>query len=107
MKEKGNLSDDEKRKFAESFLEKLRGLEDVSSKKMFGGYGLFHKGKMFGMITAKGGAYLKADDSNKEDYLALNSSKHSRMPYYEIPDEIFNNDKLLISWVQKSMDLVH
>ena len=107
MEVKGSLTDDEKRKFAESFLEKLSGLEEVSSKKMFGGYGLFYKGKMFGMITAKGGAYLKADDSNKEDYLALNSSKHSRMPYYEIPDEIFNNDKLLISWVQKSIDLVH
>lgn len=88
---------------AEEVIGKLEVIDGVSSKKMFGGYGIFHNQKMFGMITAKGGAYLKADKSNIDDYEAHNCEKHSRMPYYEIPKVILEDVDRLVVWANKSI----
>ena len=38
----------------ELLLEKLARINGISSKKMFGGHGIFHDGKMFGMVDSKG-----------------------------------------------------
>ena len=52
----------------ELLLERLAAL-DLTSKKMFGGHGVFYDGKMIGLIDSKGKAFLKADDSTVQNYL--------------------------------------
>ena len=105
MGEKGNKLDQESVLTAELLLEKLSQIGGITRKKMFGGYGLFHEGKMFGIVDAKGQSYFKADDSNRTDFEASGSHKHSRMPYYSIPGEIFDDPEALVTWAKKSIDI--
>ena len=88
---------------AELLLEKLQTISGITSKKMFGGHGIFHNGKMFGIIDSKGNAFLKADESNKDVFDKAGSTKHGRMPYYTIPQEVFNDIDQLTEWAQKSI----
>ena len=105
MGEKGNKLSQDSALTAELLLEKLSHIGGITSKKMFGGYGIFHEGKMFGIVDAKGQGYLKADDSNRTDFEASGSDKHSRMPYYSIPGEIFDDSENLVTWAKKSIDI--
>ena len=89
--------------YAEDILERLISIDNITSKKMFGGYGIFYSGLMFGMISPKTQCLLKVDESNIEDYTSLGSEKHSRMPYYTVPDEVLENKDLLIEYALKSI----
>ena len=105
MGEKGNKLSQDAALTAELLLEKLSQIGGITSKKMFGGYGIFHEGKMFGIVDAKGQSYLKADDSNRTDFEASGSHKHSRMPYYSIPEDIYNDPETLVTWAKKAIDI--
>ena len=86
-------------------LSKLVGIDGVTSKKMFGGHGIFHDSKMFALIDSKGNCFIKADDSTRPDYLAKGSEQHSRMPYYSLPQEVEDDAEMLISWIEKAIEI--
>ncbi|NND77078.1 MAG: TfoX/Sxy family protein [Flavobacteriales bacterium] len=90
---------------AEILLEKLVGLGDITSKKMFGGHGIFHEGKMFGIIDSKGKGFMKADEEMKEEMVNMGAEQHSRMPYYSISDAIFKDQNKLKALAKRSIDL--
>jgi DNA transformation protein and related proteins len=104
MGQKGDKHTPEAQLNAELLLEKLSVIEGVTSKKMFGGHGIFHEDKMFGMISAKGIAFLRTNDSNRDDYLNKGSEQHSKMPYHSIPDNVLNGDELL-NWAKESIEI--
>jgi DNA transformation protein len=106
MGQKGDKLTKESTLSAELFVEKLSSINGISSRKMFGGHGIFHNNKMFGIVDSKGKYFLKADDSNKAMFEANNADKHSKMPYYSIPDEVMNNQEKLIEWVKKSINTI-
>lgn len=54
--------------FIEYVIDQLAAWGEVSARRMFGGAGLYCDGMMFGLI-ADDVAYLKADDSNREDFI--------------------------------------
>ena len=87
----------------ELLLEKLAVIDDISSKKMFGGHGIFHAGKMFGMVDSKGKCFFKVNDSNQPDYEGKGAEKHSRMPYYSLPEEVMADSTLLKVWAEKAI----
>ncbi|PPD57608.1 TfoX/Sxy family protein [Dehalogenimonas etheniformans] len=84
----------------------LERLGTVTGKSMFGGFGVFHDGEMFGLIS-NGILYLKADDSNPEDYLARGSNQYKPMPYFRVPEEVFENSEELPKWAQKSVTIAY
>jgi DNA transformation protein len=86
-------------------MERLSQIGGITIKKMFGGHGIFHEGKMFGIIDSKGQSYLKADDSNRADFEAFGSYKHSRMPYLSIPEKVLNDPEVLVIWARKSIGI--
>jgi len=88
---------------AEELVNKLSAIGGISSKRMFGGHGIFHEGKMFALVDSKGQCFLKVDDSNKTDFEEKDSFQHSRMPYFSIPDEVMNDQDKLIAWAKKSI----
>jgi DNA transformation protein len=90
---------------AELLTEKLSTLDGITFKKMFGGHGIFSDGKMFGMISAKGFAFLKVDDDLRAKYEKLGSEPHSKMPYSSIPQEVLNDTELLLEWCAQSIQL--
>ena len=92
---------------AELLVEKLHPIGDVSSKKMFGGFGIFHRGKMFGIVDSKGQVFLKANDAIKHHFEEINAPKHSRMPYYAIPKKVLDIPEELIIWASRSIEILN
>ncbi|MFH2012875.1 MAG: TfoX/Sxy family protein [Pseudomonadota bacterium] len=90
-------------------IDQFSGWGNVYARKMFGGAGLYHDGKMFGLI-ADDVMYLKVDNSNREDFVKACSSqfkpypdKPMVMPYYEIPPDILEQPEVLIKWAERSL----
>jgi DNA transformation protein len=105
MGAKGDKSTQDGQLAAELIIQRLSPIEGVTSKKMFGGHGIFHHGQMFGIVDSKGHYFLKADDTIKKDFLDKGASQHSRMPYYSIPEEVFENEQELMLWARKSISI--
>ena len=92
--------------FLDLVLEKLASLGTVTGKSMFGEFGVFHEGEMFGLIS-NDVLYLKADDSNREDYVSRGSNQYKPMPYFRVPHDIFEDPEELREWAQKSVSIAH
>jgi len=97
--------------FIEYVIDQLAGWGEVSARMMFGGAGLYCDGVMFGLI-ADDIAYLKADDSNREDFIRAGSSafnpypekvKSAVMSYYEIPADVLEDTDLLGTWAERAL----
>lgn len=104
MGQKGDKHTNEAQLSADLLAEKLSGIGGITSKKMFGGHGIFHDGKMFGIIDSKGIAFLRTNDNTKQAYLENGGSQHSKVPYHSIPEGILNTSKL-IEWAEKSIEI--
>ena len=99
--------------FIDYVIDQLVTWADVSVRRMFGGAGLYCDGAMFGLI-ADDIAYLKVDDSNREDFVKAGSSpfnpfpekaKTTVMPYYEVPADILENRDQLAAWAERSLTI--
>ena len=97
--------------FIDYVIDQLAAWAEVSVRRMFGGAGLYCDGAMFGLI-ADDIAYLKVDDSNREDFVKAGSSpfnpfpdraKTTVMSYYEVPADILENQDLLGKWAEHSL----
>ena len=82
---------------------------EVTTRKMFGGAGLYREGKMFALI-ADDVAYLKVDDSNRDKFIATGSGPFSPYPdkpgmmsYFEIPPDVLENPIVLSAWAEESL----
>ena len=81
----------------------------VHARKMFGGYGLYHDGVMFGLV-ADDTLYLKADASTREHFLSRGlgafeyekNGKTVTMSYYLAPEEILEDTDMAREWAQQS-----
>ncbi len=102
MGQKGAKYNPEVAQTVDLLLERLSEIKGITAKKMFGGQGIFHEGKMFGMVDTKGKIAFKVDDQLEKEYLKMGSSKHGKMPYYSIPYHILNSEDL-IDWAKKSI----
>ena len=89
---------------AEQLVKRLSTLGDVTSRKMFGGYGIFESGKMFALVTSGGVAHLKVDDSNVAKFEQAEMKQFGRMPYYQIPDKVLKDTRSLRSWATQSLE---
>jgi DNA transformation protein len=96
------------------FLDYVKDLffewEDVSTRKMFGGAGLYCDGKMFGLI-ADDVVYFKVDQKTKQKYVDAGSFSLQPFPdkpaltsYYEIPPDILENNQELLVWAQEALN---
>ena len=78
---------------------------------MFGGYGLYKDGIIFGLI-ADDELYFKADDGNRPDYEVRGSraftyeakgNKRIAMSYWQLPEDVMEDADLLAEWVSKAV----
>ena len=97
--------------FVDYVIDQLRAWGEVSARKMFGGAGLYCDGAIFGLI-ADDVAYLKVDDSNREDFVKARSLhfnpypdkvKTTVMSYYEIPADVLEDPDRLAAWAERSL----
>ena len=90
-------------------LEQLAGLGPVTPRRMFGGVGLFHGERIFGLI-ARDTLYFKVDASNRGDYEARNMNRFRpfadkpdlSMTYYEVPADTLEDADACVAWARKS-----
>jgi len=84
----------------------------VSARKMFGGYGIYHDGVMFGLV-ADDTLYLKADAGSCDQFLARGlgpfeyekNGKRIAMSYYLAPEEILEDPKAARMWAKQSWEV--
>ena len=98
--------------FVEFLSEVFERFGAVRARKMFGGYGLYHNGVMFGLVADET-LYLKADATLAHYFEAkgLGQFEYSRgaklvkMSYYLAPEEIFDDREEAAKWAHRSFDV--
>lgn len=91
----------------------LANIPGVTSRAMFGGWGIYQKRIIFAII-ADGGLYFKVDETNKKDFeecdmrpfmYTMPNGKQMAMAYWQLPEEIMENSEELEVWVSKSVEV--
>lgn len=89
----------------------MQEIEGITAKAMFGGYGLYKEGVVFGIIADEQ-LYFKVDDTNRVEYEKRGSRpfsyegknrKRITMSYWEVPAEILEDRSILVEWVDASV----
>jgi DNA transformation protein and related proteins len=91
-------------------LEQLQSLGQVTSRRMFGGVGLYADGLFFALLDDDT-LYFKVDDSNRADYQQRGSTPFVPFPdrsevsmsYFNIPAEVLDDAEDLQHWARKSV----
>jgi DNA transformation protein len=73
---------------------------------MFGGYGIFHEGDMFALITDSG-LHFKVNGTNLAAYQDAGSKQFKPMPYYEVPAYVMEDTATLHEWANVSIAIGH
>lgn len=91
-------------------LEQLAALGQVSTRRMFGGVGLYSRELFFGLIDDDT-LFFKTDESNAAEYQARNMPRFmppanrpvSPMGYHQVPADIIEDGELLVAWARKAV----
>lgn len=103
---KGNPEKQESALVEALLMEKLVGIDGITSKKMFGGYGVMYSGKMIAFIDGKGKCFFKGNETNIAEFEKIGATKHHKMPYYEISQNVWLDMDTLLKLVNSSIDIV-
>lgn len=79
----------------------------VTTRKMFGGYGVYHRGFMFALV-ADDTLYLKVDAHSRDEFTARDlppfvytgGKKPIAMSYHLAPEEIYDDAAAAAKWAQ-------
>lgn len=97
--------------FVDEVLDRLQLTGTATSRKMFGGYGIFQDELMFALI-ADNELYLKVDGQSKDFFTALNlppfsysksNGKTYQMSYYLAPESFFEDADETIAWANRAL----
>jgi len=102
--------------FVEYLLEDaFSELEGVDVKGMFGGYGFYLDGRIFGFTLSDDTLVFKADETSKEKFEQRGGKQfvyegHKNkgpvaMPYWSVPDNIMEDKEELARWARESASL--
>ena len=91
--------------FVDYLHEVLEPFGPITAKRMFGGFGVYHDGVMFGLI-ADDVLYLKVDKENVAEFEALGlepfvyvkNERPMQMSYRQAPEEIFEDPDEAQKW---------
>jgi DNA transformation protein and related proteins len=97
--------------FVSHVLDLLAGWGGVSTRRMFGGYGLYRSGAMFGLI-ADDRLYFKVDTRNRADFETAGTrafvysrkTKAISLSYWEAPPELFDDAETMTAWAHRALD---
>ncbi len=95
--------------FVAFVVDAMQILGPVTARPMFGGHGLFLRGRMFALI-ARGDLYLKADDATipmfserkLEAFTYSRQGKCCRLSYFRAPEEVFETSDDMLRWAGRA-----
>lgn len=95
--------------FLDYLLEQLEQLGGVTSRRMFGGAGLYRDGIIFGIVSGDA-VYFKTDEANLPDYEAAGAERFDPMPgrpakfsYFAVPPDVLEQPDELSTWARKAV----
>ena len=92
--------------FTQYVLEQLHELE-IHEKKMFGGYGLYHKDVFFAIIY-DGELYFKTNQETKKKYSThpfKPNKKQTLHNYQAVPAHVLEDEEQLSKWAQEAISI--
>lgn len=100
------------REYCDYVLDLLTHVDGVSSRAMFGGFGLYKGGVMFALI-ADDVLYYKVGPDNQSDYEGAGSepftysgkTKPIQMSYWQVPEDVLEDSDDLRDWTLKAYDV--
>ena len=83
----------------------------ITARRMFGGYGIYHEGLMFGLYAA-GRLDLKTDAQNLPQFIAercepftfVQRGKPVKLSYWSAPDVIMDEREQAVFWARSAFD---
>ena len=101
-----------------AFAEELFGALGVSTRRMFGGAGLYAEGVMFALIDGDEVIYLKADDALRAELAAEGSTpwvytypsgpragQAMETGYMSLPDSALDEPDAACAWGRRALDV--
>lgn len=107
MGKKGVKTNSQAAAFKDEVVETLQPVGDVTSRSMFGGFGIFESGDMFAIVDSAARLYFKADGTTKPRYESAGSKQHRPMPYFEVPADVADSESSLIEWATEAAQVAH
>jgi len=100
-------------KLAEELPEVFERFGRVTARRMFGGHGIFHEGRMLGLVTGER-LYLKTDAQNRGEFDARGLAPFQYMrqgevtptSYVEAPPEIYEDREEAARWARLAWEAV-
>lgn len=97
--------------FVDFLHEVFRQFGPITTRKMFGGFGVYHQEIMFGLV-ADDELYLKTDKHNlieftQRDLAAFVYDKQGKpvsMSYHQAPEEIYDDPEVAVFWANLAFD---
>ena len=91
-------------------LDQFAHFTKVTSRRMFGGAGLYADGLFFALL-AEDTLYFKVDDSNRDDYVRRGSRAFQpfkddptySMSYFQLPEEVLEDPDELQRWTRRAL----
>jgi DNA transformation protein len=95
--------------FKDLILDQLIDLRGVTTRAMFGGYGLYHRSTFFGIIH-KGHLYFKVTVATTPRYKEHGmkpfrpNTKQTLKSFYEVPIDIIEDAEALTQWATEAVE---
>jgi DNA transformation protein and related proteins len=90
-------------------LEQLARVRAITTKRMFGGVGIYADAFFFALMDDDG-LWFKVDDSNRADFEARGMRPFApfgddgpSMQYYRVPEDVLEDPSELRAWVDKAI----
>ena len=91
----------------------MSDIDGITTKRMFGGWGIYQDGVIFSIITSGDRVYFKVDEVNRSNYEKAGSKpftysfkgkkKSVMMSYWELPVSVLEGSGELKIWIEKSV----
>ena len=95
--------------YAEYILDQLSDSGAITSRKMFGGVGIYIDGIFCALISSSNTFYLRVGPNNIEDFIIAQMQKFpggkgAGMPYYEVPEDVLEDTSTLGEWAARAKE---
>lgn len=100
MGKKGGTRTGAAKHAADDVVATLDALGGVTSRGMFGGYGIFVDGVMFGLVDRSGEVHLRVDSETQGRYQEAGGLPHGKMPYFSVPEFVRRDPDTLRAWAE-------
>ncbi|ELY6244361.1 TfoX/Sxy family protein [Cronobacter universalis] len=104
------------REYVTFLLDQLAPLGEVETRRMFGCVALFQAGRMFALVDGDAQLYIKADDQNRERFIAegfppftyittrrSGGQQEVALGYYRIAEELVEDNQAFLRWAREGV----